>query len=51
MGDKVYQPAIIVTDAGTANDESRVTDPSTGNSIVVPATQDGIAQGIKDVNK
>lgn len=46
-----HAPAIIVTDAGTGNNESRVTDPSTGNSVVVPNTTAGVSQGIKDVNK
>lgn len=46
-----HRPAIVVTDAGTSNGESRVTDTESGNSIVVPTTMDGISQGIKDVNK
>lgn len=46
-----HRPAIIVTDAGTGNGQSRVTDPSTGNSVVVSTTVQGISDGIRDVNK
>lgn len=48
---QTHTPAIVVTDAGTANGQSRVTDTASGNSIVVPTTMEGISQGIRDVNK
>ncbi len=51
MGRKSAPPPIVVTDAGTGNNESRVTDMSTRVSVVVPTTVAGIAQGIKDVAK
>lgn len=45
------QPApIVVTDAGTANGEVRVTDTETGTNMVVPNTVADVAQAIKDVN-
>lgn len=49
--DQKNQTNIVVTDAGTPNGESRVTDMSSGNSVVVPTTVAGISQGIRDVNK
>lgn len=49
--DQKNQTNIIVTDAGTGNGESHVTDTMTGNQVTVPTTVQGISQGIKDVNK
>lgn len=46
-----HAQAIIVTDAGAGNGQSRVTDPSTGNSVIVSTTVQGISDGIRDVNK
>lgn len=51
MGRKTPPPPIVVTDAGTGNNESRVTDMSTQVSVVVPTTVAGITQGIKDVTE
>lgn len=49
MGEKAYKPPVIVTDSAAGPDHATVTDPATRNSVTVPNTVAGVAQGIKDV--
>ena len=43
-------PSIIVSDAGAPEGCANVHDQATGATVIVPATQEGIQAGIRDLN-
>lgn len=47
---KPVWPSIIVSDAGAPDGCANVHDQATGATVIVPATQEGIQSGIRDLN-